>query len=197
VAYRVFTNQFCVTSESAVGEGGEVRISYGPRSNDQLLQYHGFVERECVHDVYVMPRFLEHVDTYASVSDSALDRLQTDGLLEALRKGIRIDRLGNADEASRRITEKLAEAMGGGKSVAELILAACRLEQQVQPTSLAQDIDQLVQLGSAAPAKSGSKKAGSARGFDPASVDKSRLRTILEFRAAKKAILARTIAALG
>lgn len=200
VAYRVFTNQFCVTSVRAVGERGEVRISYGPRSNDQLLQYHGFVERECVHDAYVMPRFLQHVDAYASVSDGALDRLQTDGVLEPLRKGVRLDRLGNADQESLRLVERLAEAIGGGKSVAELLLAACRLEQQAQPTTLAQDVDQLAQLGSAAaPAKpSGAKKAGgSARGFDPAAVDNSRLRTILQFRAAKKAILARAIAALN
>ena len=198
VAYRVFTNQFCVTSESAVGVGGEVRISYGPRSNDQLLQYHGFVEHECVHDAYVMPRFLQHVDAYAGVSDGALDRLQTDGVLEPLRKGVRLDRLGNADQESRRIVERLAEAIGGGKSATELLLAACRLEQQAQPTTLAQDVDQLAQLGSAAPIKSssGPKKAGAARGFDPASVDNSRLRTILQFRAAKKAILARAIAAL-
>jgi hypothetical protein len=195
VAYRVFTNQFCVTSESAVGAGGEVRISYGPRSNDQLLQYHGFVERACVHDAYVMPRFLQHVDAYAGVSDAALDRLQTDGLLETLRAGVRIDRLGNADEASRRIVEKLAEAIGGGKSAAELLLAACRLEQQAEPTTLAQDVEQLAELGKA---KAGAaKKAGTARGFDPALVDNSRLRTILDFRAAKKAILAHAIVALN
>jgi hypothetical protein len=33
----------------------EVYISYGPRSNDQLLQYFGFVETDNPHDIYVMP----------------------------------------------------------------------------------------------------------------------------------------------
>jgi hypothetical protein len=37
------------------GKKMEVYISYGPRSNDQLLQYFGFVEVDNPHDVYVMP----------------------------------------------------------------------------------------------------------------------------------------------
>ena len=34
-------------------------ISYGSRSNDQLLQYYGFVEKNNTHDVYVMPPLRE------------------------------------------------------------------------------------------------------------------------------------------
>jgi len=34
-------------------------ISYGSRSNDQLLQYYGFVEKNNAHDVYVMPPLRE------------------------------------------------------------------------------------------------------------------------------------------
>lgn len=37
------------------GQKMEVYISYGPRSNDQLLQYFGFVEVDNPHDIYVMP----------------------------------------------------------------------------------------------------------------------------------------------
>jgi hypothetical protein len=33
----------------------QLYISYGPRSNDQLLQYYGFVEEDNPHDVYIMP----------------------------------------------------------------------------------------------------------------------------------------------
>jgi hypothetical protein len=42
-------------SGSSVKAGDQVYISYGTRSNDQLLQYYGFVESDNPHDVYVMP----------------------------------------------------------------------------------------------------------------------------------------------
>lgn len=35
------------------------QISYGDRSNDQLLQYYGFVESDNPHDVYVLPPIRE------------------------------------------------------------------------------------------------------------------------------------------
>jgi Rubisco LSMT substrate-binding len=33
----------------------QLYLSYGPRSNDQLLQYYGFIEVDNPHDVYIMP----------------------------------------------------------------------------------------------------------------------------------------------
>ena len=53
------------TSTSGVPPGGassigsEMFIQYGPRSNDQLLQYYGFVERDNAHDVYILPPIRE------------------------------------------------------------------------------------------------------------------------------------------
>jgi hypothetical protein len=44
-----------INKSAQQGQKMEVYISYGPRSNDQLLQYFGFVEVDNPHDIYVMP----------------------------------------------------------------------------------------------------------------------------------------------
>jgi hypothetical protein len=45
--------------------GSEVLISYGKRSNDHLLQYYGFVEKDNPHDVYIIQDFFNKViDTH-------------------------------------------------------------------------------------------------------------------------------------
>jgi hypothetical protein len=69
VSFEVFGNAYSLalasapsSSASAPTSGNakeEVWISYGPRSNDQLLQYYGFVERDNPHDVYVLPPLRE------------------------------------------------------------------------------------------------------------------------------------------
>lgn len=36
------------------GEGEQVYISYGQKSNDELLQFYGFVETDCPADTFVV-----------------------------------------------------------------------------------------------------------------------------------------------
>jgi len=55
VSFEYFGNAYSLALQSSVGAGEEIFISYGSRSNDQLLQYYGFVEVDNPHDVYVMP----------------------------------------------------------------------------------------------------------------------------------------------
>ena len=57
VSFEYFGNVYSLATESTVtvSPGEEIYISYGTRSNDQLLQYYGFVEPNNPHDVYVMP----------------------------------------------------------------------------------------------------------------------------------------------
>jgi len=63
VAFEYFTNGYSLNTKADVtlGENSkeEVFISYGPRSNDALLQQYGFVEADNAHDVYVMPPLRE------------------------------------------------------------------------------------------------------------------------------------------
>lgn len=39
-------------------EGEQAYISYGLKSNDELLQFYGFVEADCPADTYVLVRLL-------------------------------------------------------------------------------------------------------------------------------------------
>lgn len=57
VAFEYFSDSYSlsVKTSSPIAQQKEFMITYGPRSNDQLLQYYGFVEADNVHDVYVMP----------------------------------------------------------------------------------------------------------------------------------------------
>ena len=55
VAFEYLRNAYSLSMNQQVSANQEVFISYGARSNDQLLQYFGFVELDNPHDVYVMP----------------------------------------------------------------------------------------------------------------------------------------------
>lgn len=56
VAFEYFSDGFSLSVlEPGVSQGSEMFIQYGPRNNDQLLQYYGFVENDNVHDVYILP----------------------------------------------------------------------------------------------------------------------------------------------
>jgi hypothetical protein len=45
VAFEYFSDGFSLSAVDDIKEAEEVCIQYGPRNNDQLLQYYGFVER--------------------------------------------------------------------------------------------------------------------------------------------------------
>lgn len=59
VAFEYFSDAYSLAVKKAPNNGEEFFISYGPRSNDQLLQYYGFVEKNNPHDVYIMPPLRE------------------------------------------------------------------------------------------------------------------------------------------
>jgi len=62
VAFEYFGNSYSLAIRSdapTIQQNDEVLISYGARSNDQLLQYYGFVETDNPNDVYIMPPLRE------------------------------------------------------------------------------------------------------------------------------------------
>lgn len=60
VAFEYFSDGFSLSAlEPGVSQGSEMFIQYGPRNNDQLLQYYGFVEGGNAHDVYILPPIRE------------------------------------------------------------------------------------------------------------------------------------------
>jgi hypothetical protein len=59
VSLEFFQNAYSLAITTPVASGDQVFISYGTRSNDQLLQYYGFCETDNPHDVYILPPLRE------------------------------------------------------------------------------------------------------------------------------------------
>jgi len=77
VAYEYFGDEFVVRVRGGFKAGEQVCINYGEnRSNDSLLQYYGFVDRDNPHDVYALD-LLACLDGESSSEGSGED-LQTD-----------------------------------------------------------------------------------------------------------------------
>ena len=111
VAFEFFGNAYSLCLTEKVAAGDELFISYGARSNDQLLQYYGFVEVDNPHDVYILPP-LRNWDIGAL--EKACGRQFAPGRLEKLdRAGL----LGNNAAFSSSeidVTEVEAANIGGG-----------------------------------------------------------------------------------
>lgn len=72
IAYEYFGDAFAVRVRGGFKRGEQVCINYGEtRSNDALLQYYGFVERDCPHDVYSMD-LLSRLDDEAAAAGETL-----------------------------------------------------------------------------------------------------------------------------
>ena len=99
VAFEYFGNGYSLSTTKEMSKGQEVKISYGPRSNDVLLQQYGFVECNNAHDVYVMPPLREW-DIQAleeacgrTIQPGRLEKLDRAGLLGGSSLSV-----GNDDE---------------------------------------------------------------------------------------------------
>jgi len=73
VTYEFLSDSFQVLSSEPVVAGEQLLISYGTRSNDQLLQYMGFVEPNNPHDAYVLAASLpDLIDDFSEILAPAL-----------------------------------------------------------------------------------------------------------------------------
>lgn len=107
VSFEFFGDAYSLAMSSGVSKNSEVYISYGARSNDQLLQYYGFVETDNPHDVYVMPP-LRVWDI--SALEEATGRTFSPGRLEKLdRAGL----LGSSTLSSDDSSDGAANLSGG------------------------------------------------------------------------------------
>jgi hypothetical protein len=77
VAYNYFYDTFFAVAGRDFAPGSEVLISYGQRSNDHLLQYYGFVEKDNPHDVYVLQGLVDKVRNITKHSHSHTCRKYT------------------------------------------------------------------------------------------------------------------------
>ena len=73
VTYQALQATFEVLSTKPYSKGDQVFISYGERSNDQLLQYYGFVEANNANDVYEFDNIARRLaDACSKLSITAL-----------------------------------------------------------------------------------------------------------------------------
>jgi histone-lysine N-methyltransferase SETD3 len=108
VSFEFFGDAYSLAATRDVAQGQEVYISYGARSNDQLLQYYGFVEQDNPHDVYIMPPLREwNIDAL----EQACGRKFASGRLQKLdRAGL----LGTNFEIEENVSgEGIANPKGG------------------------------------------------------------------------------------
>ena len=107
VSFEFFGGAYSLAVSSGVTKGTELYISYGTRSNDQLLQFYGFVEQDNPHDVYIMPPLREWD---ISALEAACGRQFSPGRLEKLeRAGL----LGNTVAIDAEGSEGAANPSGG------------------------------------------------------------------------------------
>jgi hypothetical protein len=119
VSFEYFGNAYSLTiaSGDTVPVQEQVYISYGSRSNDQLLQYYGFVEKDNPNDVYIMPPLREwniealEKATGRTFAKGRLQKLDRAGLLGgSLASALQTD---GDDEGSSTTFEKAANLDGG------------------------------------------------------------------------------------
>ena len=112
VSFEFFGDAYslAVMNGAFVPKDSEMFISYGTRSNDQLLQYYGFVEPNNPNDVYIMPPLR---NWNIAALEEACGRTFAPGRLQKL------DRAGllGSDSATKPMdasADEEAENVGGG-----------------------------------------------------------------------------------
>lgn len=120
VAFEYFGNGYSLSTTKEMQKGKEVTISYGPRSNDVLLQQYGFVESDNAHDVYVMPPLREW-DIQAleeacgrTFQPGRLEKLDRAGLLGGTSLVVDEDSEGVYDEGSANRGRGVVISRAGG-----------------------------------------------------------------------------------
>ncbi|CAJ1938707.1 unnamed protein product [Cylindrotheca closterium] len=117
VAYEFFSDAYSLSATPAISTGNEIFISYGERSNDQLLQYYGFVEPNNPNDIYVMPPIREwdigalEESLGTPFAPGRLGKLERAGLLGKTALEVQADKI--SEDSSRETTSDDTEDANG------------------------------------------------------------------------------------
>ena len=116
VSYEYFTDTFAVSAGPARA-GEQLLISYGSRSNDQLLQYYGFVEANNPNDAYVFSQeeFLLALNAAAPYDGGRLQALRAAELTDA-SAAVVFSKAGADERALRLGRLLLADASADGSA---------------------------------------------------------------------------------
>ena len=113
IEYEYFKDTFVVSTASSYQTGEEVFISYGAKTNDQLVQYYGFIEDQNPHDLYKLEihvasgtSVMVSVKPNGQLSTESLDMIAHDGGIQELFK----DTVGKG-KISDAVNDSLVEAL--------------------------------------------------------------------------------------
>ena len=120
IEYEYFKDTFVVSTESAYASGDQVFISYGEKTNEQLVQYYGFLLEDNPHDTYVLEAEIGGRAVKLAVMPNGQLAAETMKMLEGdgeLKAGVS----GKFSEAVNRAIYDAArrELAGKGTSVAD------------------------------------------------------------------------------
>ncbi len=91
IEYEYFKDTFVVSTESSYEKGEQIFISYGKKTNEQLMQYYGFILKDNPHDVYTIVGNMNGVEVPLSIRQNGQLAEETMAMLEGndeVRKGV-------------------------------------------------------------------------------------------------------------
>jgi len=124
VAYEYFGDRFVLASGAACAAGDEVHVSYGDRTNDELVQLYGFVEAANPFDVFEFDDLLEFADGAldGGVPPGRFKALDGAGVVAAIASRARVSAKGVAPDTA----DALNVVCGGDQATAaEALRRAC------------------------------------------------------------------------
>ncbi len=222
VSYEYFSNSFTAKASRPFEDGDEVCISYGKRSNDQLLQLYGFSEEDNPSDQYEIRHLLENIDTVlpGGIPAGRVTLLEDANLLSEVRVGTAtadgfVDATRLAVRALVATEDEILKAGGGSLGCAALangpgdkarltgsnalddrvdatLADVCALELESFPTSFQDDIA-ILKRSNENPVTTKIKLESSSSISDRLSW---RAKSALRFRIEKKRVLKNCILAL-
>jgi hypothetical protein len=135
VAFEYFSNNYSLSIKSGtiLQPNEQIFISYGTRSNDQLLQYYGFVESHNPHDVYVMSPIREwdisalEMACGRTFQPGRLQQLDSAGLLGPTKSNENDDETTNEDGDNKQDSTRDGVVLSRGIGLDPAILQALRV----------------------------------------------------------------------
>lgn len=121
IEFEYFRDTFVVSTDSEYSKGSQVFISYGDKTNEQLLQYYGFILAENPHDVCTVTASIEGIETVLSIMPNGQLSKQT------------MAKLGADDSLKSAISGKFSDAVNSA------LVDATRKELKNKKSSLSDD----------------------------------------------------------
>ena len=146
IEYEYFKDKFVVSTSSPYEPGEEVFITYGAKTNDQLLQYYGFVEKNNPHDLYSLVIDVAGTQVPVSIkpngqlSKESIDAMNTEDLKnnvegkisEVIKGALRLSISRELDEKATSLKDdlKLMESPGMIRSDRQALALRFRISQK-------------------------------------------------------------------